>query len=44
MMVFGRLFEEGIISEEDIEGLSDEKINRIKEIAEINKNILKRNL
>ena len=43
MMVFGRLFEEGIISEEDIEGLSDEKINRIKEIAEINKNILKRN-
>jgi hypothetical protein len=43
MIVFGRLFEEGIISEEHIQGLSEEKINRIKEIAEINKKLFKRN-
>lgn len=37
MRVFGRLFEEGIIHEEDLKGLSEDKINRIKEIAEIRK-------
>jgi hypothetical protein len=37
IMVFGRLFEEGFIVENDLTGLSEEKINKIKSIAEFRK-------
>jgi len=37
IMVFGRLFEEGLIVENDLIGLSEEKIEKIKSIAEFRK-------
>jgi hypothetical protein len=37
--VFGRLLEEGLINENDLKGISVEKINKIKKYAEINVNL-----
>jgi hypothetical protein len=37
--VFGRLFEEGYISEEDLKGLSDEKVKRIKKLTELQRTL-----
>jgi hypothetical protein len=41
--VFACLFEDGLISEDDMKSLSEEKINRIKEMAEYRKTILRKN-
>jgi hypothetical protein len=42
MRVFSILYEEGYISDDDMVGLSDEKIDQIKEMAGVRKNLFKK--